>query len=272
MEILTKNYINFLIHEINIRSEQSLEPTVENIVENLFILTKKGNTEDSKLWLPIEIKRVLLYILYDGEALIDTAITEFVPQKYCIATTTITVKDTTISKATRRIAFDDVEPFAGLTDSKRNVIMQDLACGSSETYALTKAGIGMEFTGDLRDYSCKELSAGNDQQQNNSPVEFHPELADKMNQILDETPKSSGDNNNSSENMIIPFGPQKGKTLKELPPETSTKYIGWMLACIDTKKQTVNPEFRNMLVNIVESDPACKKIYNLYMNQALSNS
>lgn len=256
METLTNYYKTQLAAFINaeIKKDQTegcntspIKAETEQILSNLYRLTECNDTDIKKRWLPIHLKRMVLYILFDGNAIINTELSQFEPGQFATGTSTITVGEQLIAKASKTISFADVEPFSGYADAKRNVSMIEIAKGSAETNALTKAGIGMDFIGDMRERCYIEESDSENSENNN----FNPDIMTKASDLLNEHQKEA--TSNSAEATKEPDilkaidGPQKGVPLSELKP----KYLAWLLAKIDLNLLDADEAYRETLTNMV---------------------
>ena len=278
MNILKEHYVKILANIINSVGNVKIDNKVEDILENLTYLTKKSDfsSEDSmqQSWLPVEYKRMLLFILFDGEALLHSSIKEFVPGSYVVASATIADRTgTTYAICEKRIAFEDVEPLMGYTDNKRNMLMQCYALGGAESKALTYAGIGMEFCGDIKEFATMTTTTNTASQE----VKFEPDIAEKMNAIMDNTantvsvPEDVSEDNFYNEialeeSIEIPFGTFAGKKLSEI--DKPHKIAGWLLANIDGGNYTTYPDtlYQN-LKKYVENNVTAKKAYEQTFRQ-----
>lgn len=280
MNILKEHYVKILANIINSIGNVKIENKVEDILENLTYLTKKSDfsSDDSmqQSWLPVEYKRMLLFILFDGEALLHSSIKEFIPGSFVVASATITDRTGTITYAAceKRIAFEDVEPLMGYTNNKRNMLMQCYALGGAESKVLTYAGIGMEFCGDIKEFATMTTTPNAASQE---PVKFEPEIAEKMNAIMDNTanpvsvpvdvPEDNFYNEAALEESIeIPFGTFAGKKLSEI--DKPHKIAGWLLANIDGGNYTTCTDtlYQN-LKKYVENNATAKKAYEQTFRQ-----
>lgn len=283
MNILKEHYVKILANIINSVGKLNISNTVEDILENLKYLTKKSDfsSDDTmqQSWLPVEYKRMLLFILFDGEALLHSTIKEYVPGKFVVASATITDKAGTLTYAycEKRMAFEDIEPLMGYSDNKRNMLMQCYALGGAESKALTYAGIGLEFCGDIKEFAVMPSSTDNP---TNEEVKFEPEIAEKMNAIMESNVPATEPTNKSTqdsdmnfydetaleESIVVPAGTFAGKKLSEL--EKPHKIAGWLLANIDGGFYTnFDDALYQNLKKYVENSPTAKKAYDQTFKQ-----
>lgn len=304
---LTDHYIKVLSDIINQKlglPDEKID-SLEGVLDNIHCLAKIVDfTDDSnntirQKWLPAEYKRMLLYIIFDGKAFIKSAITEYVPGQYAIASATITDGSSVFSTCEKRVVFDDVLPFVGYSDTKRNMLMQSYALGGAESKALTYAGIGMEFCGDIKEYSFIPDAAT--EAAPSGEGNFDPEIAQKMNEVLEEkkagssepattdktpventgTPGKSSepasddpvpDDNEKTlrdleEIIRVPFGAMVGKLLCEIPKPA--KIAGWLYAhyeCGLVNKDT-DPDIYANVAKYVELSETAQKAYKQTLRQ-----
>lgn len=284
-KIMKDHYVNVLAEIVSAKTKKEVT-TLEGILENLHCLTKHADFESfesgslQQSWLPVEYKRMLLLLLFDGTAALKSEIVEYVANQYVVARATVSKignADMVYSSCEKRIAFDDVEPFAGYTDAKRNILMQCYALGGAESKALTYAGIGMEFCGDLREFSMftDGNENGNETVKNEQFVADNPDVIKNMEEIMDKEHTSPSPVSDPSpapaaldpeekrkklaEKIIIPIGEFAGKKLSEI--DKPTKIAGWLLANydggrIDPNKDPDNYEYLFQYVN--HNQPAMK--------------
>lgn len=271
METLTNYYKKqlaaFINAEIKKDNGEPIRVDTDAIMDNLYRLTMCSENDIKKRWLPLHLKRMVLYILFDGAALIDTQLTQYEPEKFATATTTIVVDGKVIACASKTIAFDDVDPFAGYSDAKRNVSMVEIAKGSSETHALTKAGIGMDFIGDMLE-RCYVDASMEQQDDDNETVSFNPDIAANAAALLQEQNDTQGSGEDPAKKPNILYaidGPQQGTPLSECPP----KYLACLLAKIKVGKLEADEEYQKALSELVL--PKHEKIYNVYLTKLGEN-
>lgn len=292
--LLKDHYIRVLTDIITAKNPELKISSIDGILDNLHLLTKKSDFADpnnvTQNWLPVEYKRMLMYILFEGKALLRSSITQFEPGKYAVASASLTSLDGSIIYASceKRISFEDVCPFAGYTDCKRNTIMQCYALGGAESKALTYAGIGMEFCGDIKEDIY--LSGTEGSGATTSEAAFAPEIAQEMNRVMDESASTSCESHDAApaenpapapdddadfkdqeayltEHITVSIGKFAGKKLSEI--DHPGKIGGWLLANFDYCLLDPNSDqetYKNLKA-YVEMNPAAKKAYGQTIRQ-----
>lgn len=302
METLKKLYINFLCVAIRKLKGIDLEPSIENILNNLdaFVI---GNTDDAnaltdpKSWLPVQYKRMLLFILYGNTVYVDTSY--HWEENTCYAECCIRQVDDNkiICKATASALLEDTEPIADISSDKRRCMTENLASGSAETRALYRLGIGMQFVSDIYSDMAKYTPPGENQTLNPEipeNKEAMQQIGAKMDSLEDATaassvpveaesgkkntakPSSGKTTKNASTqavanfDQVCEFGPRMGEKFSEVPD----KFLGWMLASIDTKQNLgeykPTKEYTENLRLIVFGDEKIRKIYDSYIKKKAS--
>lgn len=276
MNELKSRYLNYLASKININgkarnnssSQIHCEETLESIIEHLEYLGERMNSEDNKLYIPLPIKRILLWLLTDGNYSLNVSIKEFKPNEYVVATAIVTVNGNTTSVDYMSI-LDAVAAF-GITDAERNKQMVNSAMGSAVTRAITQSGIGLDIIGDIEDDVQTSSPENQTMEATDQTVKLDKE-ADKLSEILsgDILPATADDNAapapaydpDAYKNIVAPFGSYKDKLLKDCPD----KIAGWIQALVDTQQITVTDEQYTGLTAFVKSNEAAKKQYDACM-------
>lgn len=242
MDFLKNHYISVIANQISKNKKEDISNTIEDILENLSYLADKNKNlenEEECQWISLPIKRMLLYIIYDGQALIQTKIINYKENEFAEAETVITLQDHIIAYQTKRICYEDVYPFAQYTPAKRNVLMVEMVKGSCETRAIYKAGIAMEFVGDVIDVTPSTNTPSNP----NPPVNIPDDVVNKMHELInsEESPSSF-----PNDNLKVLFGQSEGVLLKDV----SDEYKLYMLAYIEEGIETVPEDYLSKLKDI----------------------
>lgn len=273
MNLLIKHYIHCIVEKISEVKGEKIDESLESILQNLKYLAQRStSTPEPYYWIPIEIKRMLLFIIYEGKAVIETTITDIREGKYAEAVSRIIVDDIVISSCEKRISYEDIDPFAGHSPDKRNILMREQAKGSAETRALYRAGIAMEFTGDiiekLPETTNQKIPEGvSDENTQNPPIEqpYDETVAERLKDILQETFSSPVSQENIPiEEQEVLFGNSKGQKLSDM----SLDYLSYMLAFIEAGLETVPKEYQSYLQEKIWTNEEIAPRYNYWKKYA----
>ncbi len=280
MDVLKNLYIAEMMNIVNARSGQKHEATLDNLLSNLKYLVT-GNFDETtamtepKSWLPVGYKRMLLYILFGNEVYIDTSYSW--EEDRCIGTCFIRETKTggILAKASASSALEEIEPFnSAISNTKRKAICEGYACGSAETRALYRMGIGMQFVADIDNDMAKYTPGGNTNEKLEPEVPTNQQAMNALNEKFDKISGSSASDKPANREtvpdyeQVCIFGPKKGEPLKDVP----AKFIAWMLASIDAEKNIndadkalLTDDYISNLRSIVNADERIKKVYDAYM-------
>ena len=269
MEEMKKRYLNYLANKINVAGGKAAE-TLESIVANLQYLAELlPNTEDKKRYIPLAIKRILLWLVTDGDYTLTYSAKDFKPGAYVIATATITYNNNSTT-VDYMYTSEEVMEF-GISEARRNKLMVNLALGSALTRAITQSGIGLDIIGDIEDdiKPTKPENQAMDATVTDKTVKLNEEK-DALEDILNKATDSGVPvdvvipDKDLYKGIVVTASSYKGKTLGECPP----KIAGWVRALVETDKVSVSPEEFASLKEYVDSDEAATKQYTECMSKA----
>lgn len=264
MKELKERYLNYLASKINVNGKSDnikCEEKLESIIEHLEYLAERMSNEERKLYIPLQFKRILLWLLTEGNYSLDVSVKEYKPNEYVIATAVITVNGNKTSVDYMSIP-DTVAAF-GISDAERNKQMVNSAMGSAVTRAITQSGIGLDIIGDIED----DIQTSSGENQTMEAIDETVKLdaeSEKLEEILSDssdTKTSDSYDPEAYKTIVIPFSSYKDKLLGDCPP----KIVGYIKALVDTNQFTVPTEQYKGLANFVDSNEAAKKQYNACM-------
>ena len=273
MNSLINHYIKVLADKITKEKGENIESTIEAILDNLkYLAHQSTSTPEPTYWIPLEIKRILLFILYEGKAVIETTISEMKNNQYAEAISRIIVNDMVIASCDYRVIYESIAPFAGYSPDRRNALMREQVKGSAETRALYRAGIAMEFTGDIVEMSTDDKNQSIPEETKNSEGGFNEEVANNLMNVRSESstlpsfPYSLDEEKITQEDDVVLFGKSSGKKLSEV----SLDYKAYMLAYIEAGLEIVPKEYEEKLREEVLADEKVQDKYKYYQKLAAS--
>lgn len=245
--VLVNHYKKLLANKINAKAKIKIEAKIEDILENLSYLAEKNTSPDSEndessYWIPLPIKRILLYIVFEGKAVIQTTLLNYKENEYAEAETKIVLGEELLSYHCKRICYSEVYPFAGYEPDRRNTLMVEMCKGSCETRAIYKAGIAMEFVGDIMDI----IPDSDPNKKAPDNIRIPDNIVANLSTILEaekDAEEPISDSDTEPKDFIIPFGKSAGKTLSEV----SNDYKAYMMAFINEGVEKVSDEFKDAL-------------------------
>ena len=262
MNKMKERYLNYLATKINANggSNVKCEETIDSIIENLVYLAERMSTEEKKLYIPLQFKRILLWLLTDGNYSLDVSVKEYKPTEYVIVTAIITVNGNKTSVDYMSIP-DAVAAF-GISDADRNKQMVNSAMVSAVTRAVTQCGIGLDIIGDIEDDIQTPSGENQTMEATDETVKLDAE-SEKIKEILSDSTETKSDSYDSDayKTIVVPYGSYKDKLLGDCPP----KIVGYIKALVDTNQFTVPNEQYESLVDFVASNEPAKKQYDACM-------
>lgn len=281
MEFLKKFYIDFLCSAIEHKEGITFEHTLENLFAHMNVLVIGNTSEEAaitepKSWLPANYKRMLLFILYGNTVYIENTYNWNDEATVCYGKSVIrsTENGNIIATATATSLLEDVQPIANMTPTKRRTLVEGYACGSAETRALYRIGIGMQFANDVYGEFAKYAPPGaNEENQTlsaDSPTakEAIKQMEALMNEEAESSSPTPAADPEEQDLSICHFGPHKGKALQELP----IKVIAWMLASMETGQNLdgfiPSSAYIAKVKEMVETNETATKLYQSFMKSS----
>lgn len=285
VNMLQQTYITYLADIIKAKTKDenlNIETPMDILMHTNSLAVKKDicKPEENNYYLPLSIKRILAFILFGNEYIVESPkVTDLKPGISCTATCSIKKyvngQDVVVASSTSTVFYYTVEPAAEV--SLRNIRMEQYAIGSAESLAWNRCGIGLQYAYDLEFLGKETPPDGTDPSQNKTVLglgEAENQMLDSILQEADEALQNMTEREPEKaiepESLPILFGGYAGKnmTLGEIQ-KVAPKYIPWMLheihsnkvICLNGKEVRITPDYIKALETIIENNQQLKTLY-----------
>lgn len=267
-DILKNYYVNEMIGIINESNGKEIIPLSATVSDKLnailsnISLLKKSETylaedgqEVKKEWIPLNYKRLLFHLLNDNEVRIDTSVVKFESGKMVQASTDLfqileNGQEIKVSHSEGICVSSQVgNRFNDLSPAEIDQCMVSYAEASSERKALYRAGLFMDYEGDIY------LPSGDEDDMpaasTTENTQFNADVANKLSEAINKEKEDTVDLS------VVVYGPMKDKPISEASP----KYIAWLINQAECKKYDCAEVYMNMLLEKKKNNPVIQRLY-----------